>query len=159
LITGAETASDLIERSNRSLVLFGLPSIPLLLCAGKLITWENMILKFWRRHYHRIPLLSYLIGSPSENNIRESMERNLLGRDNVIQIQRNNGVINHIEINVSGTSICRAFCGALLLPTVAKFFGQYLFHRIESDLHKTILVSLYFLKFQFFSKLFVLNFS
>ncbi len=134
--------NQLLENTDKALLLIGLPSIPLLLCAGKLIGWENMVLRLWRRHYHRIPLLRYLTGSPSEDNIRESAERNLLGRDNAIQIQRNNGAVNHIEINVSGTAICRAFCGALLLPTVAKIVGQYFYDSIESDLRKTILVSI-----------------
>jgi len=122
--------------------MIGLSSIPLFLCAGKLIGWENMLLRLWRRYYHRIPLLRYLTGSPSEGNIRESAERNLLGRDNAIQIQRNNGAVNHIEINVSGTAICQAFCSALLLSIVGKIVGQYLYDSIESDLHKTILVSI-----------------
>ena len=80
------------------------------------------------------------MGRPEEGLVRENMERHLLGLENAVQIQRNNGVINHIEINVSGTSVCRAFCGALLLPTVAKFVGQCLYDSIESDLNKTLLV-------------------
>ncbi|CAG2123267.1 unnamed protein product, partial [Medioppia subpectinata] len=41
-IMGAEKTSELIESSNKSVSLIGLPSIPFILCAGKLINWENM---------------------------------------------------------------------------------------------------------------------
>ncbi|CAG2177343.1 unnamed protein product [Oppiella nova] len=104
-----------------------------------------MVLRLWRRHYRKIPLISFFTGRPAEGFNRENMERNLLGLENAVQIERNNGVINHIEINVSGTSICRAFCGALLLPTFAKFVGQCLYDSIDSDIHKTLLGGLTFI--------------
>ena len=138
---GAEKTTELIENSSISLTLIGIPSIPVVLCAGKLINWENMVLRLWRRHYQKIPLLSLLTGRPAEQHIRANMERNLLGVNNAVQIERNNGMINHIEINVSGTSICRAFCGALMLPTLAKMVGRCLYQSVESDLKKTLLVS------------------
>ncbi|CAG2176761.1 unnamed protein product, partial [Oppiella nova] len=61
-ILGAERTSELIENSNKSLSLIGLPSIPFILCAGKLINWENMVLRLWRRHYRKIPLISFFTG-------------------------------------------------------------------------------------------------
>ena len=158
-IEGPERTAELIENSSLSFALIGLPSIPFVLCAGKLINWQNMILRLWRRHYQKVPFLSFLTGSPAEGFVRENMERNLLGLDNAVQIERNNGIINHIEINVSGTSICRAFCGALLLPTFAKVVGHCLFDSVESNLNKTLLVCIQFSKFLAFPQIHGLLFS
>ncbi|XP_054163661.1 E3 ubiquitin-protein ligase MARCHF5-like [Oppia nitens] len=144
-IIGSEKTTQLIEGSNKTIALLGFPSIPFILCAGKLINWENWILRLWRRHYQRIPFLAFFTGRPAEGFNRVNMERSLLGYENAVQIERNNGVINHIEINVSGSSICRAFCGALLLPTFAKYVGQCLYDSIESDVNKTILGGLTFI--------------
>lgn len=136
---GAERTTELLETSSATLTLVGVPSIPVLLCATKLVNWETMVLRLWRRHYDKIPLLARLTGRPAEGHVRANMERHLLGGQNAVQIERENGVINHIEINVSGTSVCRAFCGALALPTLAKAIGRCLYRSVESDLKRTVL--------------------
>lgn len=112
-----------MEQADPLMLMVGLPSIPVMLVLSKLVRWEDQILKLWRKNEHKIPLLGYLIGSPSEKS-RDSTERILLGRDN-------------FSDPISAT---RMFCGALLLPTFATMVGRCLYDKIPSNLHRTILV-------------------
>ncbi len=113
-----------MESADPLMLLVGLPSIPIMLILGKLIRWEDQILKLWKKNHQKIPFLDYLIGTPDEK-ARDSTEKILLGRDS-------------FSDPISAT---RMFCGALLLPTVATLFGRCFYNTIHSNLHRTILVS------------------
>lgn len=78
-VMGHEEGKTAMEQSDPLMLLVGLPSIPCMLILGKLIRWEDAILRLWRR-YSKMPFFSYFIGSPSEKT-REGMERVLVGRD------------------------------------------------------------------------------
>lgn len=39
----------------------------------------------------------------------------------------------------------RAFCGALLLPTISTFFGKLLYENVENPVHRTLLGGLTFI--------------
>ena len=121
------------ELSKNLFFLFvGLPSIPFVLIAGKLFLWENLVLRLWALHHEKIPFLT----RPSERAIREIMRKPVFGlEDSEVHIHP-----NQIRVNISKFAAFRAFCGALLLPTIAKSVGQCLYNSIESDLNKTLLV-------------------
>ncbi|RWS06151.1 hypothetical protein B4U79_00904 [Dinothrombium tinctorium] len=127
-VLGQEEGKAAMEQVDPLTLLLGLPSIPLMLVLGKLIRWEDQVLKLWRKHYRRIPLLGYLVGTPAEKSI-ENAERYLTGRDN-------------FSDPVAGT---RMFCGALILPTIATVIGRYLYPKVSSNFHKTILGGLTFI--------------
>ena len=124
LFEGQEEGKLAMEQADPLMLLIGLPSIPVMLVLGKLVRWEDQILKLWRSNHHKIPFLDYIIGTPSEK-ARDSTERVLLGRDNFSD----------------PTSATRMFCGALLLPTVSTLVGKSLFNSVESNLHRAILVN------------------
>ncbi|XP_054168724.1 E3 ubiquitin-protein ligase MARCHF5-like isoform X2 [Oppia nitens] len=126
-VIGQEEGKSLMESSDPLMLLVGLPSIPVMLILSKFIRWENQVLKLWRKNHHKIPFLDNLIGNPPKKS-RESAERNLYSGNNISD----------------PIAICRLFCGALLLPTCASLVGRYLFDRLASNLHKTILGGIVF---------------
>jgi E3 ubiquitin-protein ligase MARCH5 len=121
-VLGQEEGKAAMESADPLMLLVGLPSIPVMLVLGKLIRWEDQVLKFWRSNCSKIPLLSYFIGEPPENP-RDSAERILIGRDN-------------FSDPISAT---RLFCGALVLPTVATIVGRYLYTRVSSNFQRAVL--------------------
>lgn len=123
-VLGKESGKTMIEQSDPVVLLVGLPSIPVALILSKLIRWEDQLLKLWYKNNFRFPLLGYILGKPAEKPV-EFTEHNLLSRDAM------NDPI----------AICRNFCGALILPTAATFFGSLLFANIKSNFNRTILVS------------------
>jgi E3 ubiquitin-protein ligase MARCH5 len=130
---GQEEEKAAMEHMDPLMLLVGLPSIPIMLVLGKLIRWEDHILKLWRKNHHKIPFLGYLFGNPSEK-ARDSTERNLLSRDSFSD----------------PISLCRMFCGALLMPTAATIVGRCLYDSFSSNFHKTILVSILYILFNSF---------
>lgn len=112
-----------MESADPLMLLVGLPSIPVMLILGKLIRWEDQVLRFWFNNHHKIPFMDYLLGSPPEKG-RESVENSLYSSDSMSD----------------PISMCRLFCGALLLPTASSIVGRCLYDRVASNLHKTILV-------------------
>lgn len=116
-----------MESADPLMLLVGLPTIPVMLILGKLIRWEDKVLKLWLKNHRKIPFLDYLIGSPPEK-ARESAEKNMYSNDTLSDPM----------------SVCRLFCGALLLPTASTIVGRFLYNRIASNLYKTILVCLQF---------------
>jgi len=127
-VMGQEEGRNAMESADPLMLLVGLPTIPVMLILGKLIRWEDKILKLWLKNHHKIPFLDYLIGSPPEKG-RESAEKNLYSSDSLSD----------------PISICRLFCGALLLPTAASIVGRCLYDRIASNLQKTLLGGLTFI--------------
>ena len=124
-VLGKENGKSVIEQSDPIILLVGLPSIPVVLILSKLIRWEDQILKLWFKNNFRYPLLGYVMGKPASKP-PEFTEHNLLAR----------------EANADPITICRNFCGALILPTAATFFGGLFFPDIESNFHRAVLVSI-----------------
>src|SRR6218665_2857252 len=123
-VMGKENGRNMIEQSDPVSLLIGLPSIPVILIFSKCIRWEEHILKLWLRNDFRLPILGYsILGKPKEKP-KEYTKQNLLRRNDIRE----------------PVSICRSFCGALVLPTCATIFGSFFFSGIASNLHRALLV-------------------
>lgn len=48
---------DVMERADPLFLLMGLPTIPVMLVLGKMIRWEDYILRLWQRHSSKLQLL------------------------------------------------------------------------------------------------------
>ena len=49
-----------MEKADPLIMLIGLPTIPVMLMLGRLIRWEDAVLKFWRKHSTKLPLLNLI---------------------------------------------------------------------------------------------------
>ena len=50
----------MMEKAEPLFLLVGLPAIPVMLLLGKMIRWEDHILRFCRKHSAKIPILNTL---------------------------------------------------------------------------------------------------
>lgn len=50
-----------MEQSDPLILLIGLPAIPIALIVGKMVRWEDSVLKFMRKHFPQIPLIKYIL--------------------------------------------------------------------------------------------------
>jgi len=92
-----------------------------MLILGKMIRWEDQVLRFIRKHSWKIPLLRHILPAW---NAPSALERSV-SQD-----------LPPLSDPVSAT---RILCGALLLPTVASVFGKILFENVHSNFKRAIL--------------------
>uniref|UniRef100_A0A4W5PAE8 E3 ubiquitin-protein ligase MARCHF5 n=1 Tax=Hucho hucho TaxID=62062 RepID=A0A4W5PAE8_9TELE len=102
-------------RADPLFLLMGLPTIPVMLVLGKMIRWEDYILRLWQRHSSKLQLLLPGIGRPLPR----------------VPADGGNGG-DHL-------SVSRTLCGALIFPSVASLVGRLLFSRVPSSLQRTVL--------------------
>jgi len=118
-VLGHKEGLGVMEQADPLFLLVGLPTIPILLILGRMVRWEDYVLKLWRRHSSRVPLLNYF-ATWRQN---EGPER-----------------IPNEPIPLSDpVSATRVLCGALMLPTIATVCGRVLFDAVSSNLQRTIL--------------------
>jgi len=60
-ILGHKEGLRLMERTDPLFLLFGLPCIPVMLIVGKMIRWEDSVLRFIRKHSYKIPIFRHLL--------------------------------------------------------------------------------------------------
>ena len=48
---GHKEGLAVMERADPLFLLLGLPAIPVLLILGKMLRWEDYVLRLWRKHY------------------------------------------------------------------------------------------------------------
>lgn len=126
-VMGLQEGKTTLEQADPFTLLAFLPSIPLFLVLGRFISWQDQVLKIWRRHHRHIPFLSRILGSPPPGTV-ERAER----------------MLNHRDLFSHPLYWYRQVSGALLLPTVSSFIGKYLFPGIASNLQRTMLGGLTF---------------
>lgn len=120
-VLGHKEGFQAMESADPLFLIVALPTIPLGLILGKMVRWEDHVLKLWREHSPKWWLLQKLFGSTESNvKARHPVENN-----------------NQIDF-VYAT---RVLCGALMLPTFATAVGNYFFKKVESPLKRSILVS------------------
>lgn len=114
-----------MEQADPLVLLVGLPTIPIMLILGKMIRWEDYLLKVWRRYWNRLPGLNKLLGRASDESTRSIIDR----------------PPPDVPAFNDPVSATRVLCGALLLPTMATVFGRVFFGHIAHNPHRTLLVS------------------
>ena len=53
------------DNTDPLFLLIVLPAIPIMLTLGKMIRWEDYVLRIWRKHSPKIGLLKFLFGRKS----------------------------------------------------------------------------------------------
>lgn len=112
-VVGHKKGLYVMERVDPLFLLLGLPTIPVMLILGKMIRWEDYIVRLWWRCSNRQQLQPpgrRLPHAPAEGP----------------------NMANHL-------SVSRTLCGALIFPSIASLVGRLLFRRISSNLQRTIL--------------------
>lgn len=117
-VLGHKEGLDMMEKADPLFLLIGLPAIPIGLCLGKMIQWDEYLLRLWRRHAHKISLLNYIFPEDEDEPIRRPPLPEVPARE---------------------IKFTRVFCGAMLLPTIATIFGKFVFRTVEGNLQRSIL--------------------
>lgn len=60
-----------MEKADPLFLLIGLPTIPIVLILGRMIRWEEAVLKFWRKHSSKLPLLNYILPSGKNKHMNK----------------------------------------------------------------------------------------
>lgn len=113
-VVGHKKGLYVMERADPLFLLMGLPTIPVVLVLGKMIRWEDYLVRLWQRYSYRgkLPLGNsrYLPRVPADGP----------------------GSGDHL-------SVSRTLCGALIFPSIASLVGRLLFGRMPSNLQRTVL--------------------
>ncbi|UJR26112.1 hypothetical protein I4U23_007458 [Adineta vaga] len=124
-ILGHKEGLSVMEKADPLFLLIGLPTIPIVLILGRMIRWEEAVLKFWRKHSSKLPLMNYLF----PNDRTSYLPR--------LPTERNG--------NSNPASLTRLICGGLILPTIATIFGKFMFQRVHSNFQRTLLGGIAFI--------------
>jgi len=125
-ILGHKEGLNVMEKADPLIMLIGLPTIPIMLILGRLIRWEDAVLKFWRKHSTKFPLMNLIF----PNNTSE-----YLPRTPTVAYSSNSDPV----------SFTRTIFGGLILPTIAVVCGKLLFQRINSNFHRSIMGGIAFI--------------
>ncbi|XP_033502312.1 E3 ubiquitin-protein ligase MARCHF5 [Epinephelus lanceolatus] len=113
-VVGHKKGLNVMERADPLFLLMGLPTIPVVLVLGKMIRWEDYIVRLWQRYSCRGKL------QPGGSRYLPRVPADGLGAG------------DHL-------SVSRTLCGALIFPSIASLMGRLLFRRMPSDLQRTVL--------------------
>lgn len=113
-VVGHKKGLYVMERADPLFLLMGLPTIPVVLVLGKMIRWEDYIVRLWQKYSLRgkIP--------PGTSRYLPRVPADVPGAG------------DHL-------SVSRTLCGALIFPSIASLVGRLLFRRTPSNLQRTIL--------------------
>jgi len=125
-VLGHKDGLEVMEKADPLFLLVGLPTIPLALILGKMIKWEDHVLRFWRRHLSKLSLLNFLFPKMVTGGSLEGLPT------------REPADPTPLSDPVSAT---RVLCGGLIMPTVATLIGKVCYGFVESGLHRALLVS------------------
>lgn len=127
-VLGHDEGLGVLESTDHIFLMVALPAIPVCLVLGRMIRWEDYILRHLQnrqRKNHR--LLSLILPIPDDDGNQQA--------DNQV-------VRNSISDTLSTT---RVLCGALLLPSVSSIIGRVFFSNINNNLHRTLLGGIAFI--------------
>ncbi|XP_016302697.1 E3 ubiquitin-protein ligase MARCH5-like [Sinocyclocheilus anshuiensis] len=117
-VVGHKKGLDVMEHADPLFLLMGLPTIPVMLVLGKMIRWEDYVVRLWQRHSSKLQIFSGLVPGMGHPLPRIPVEGSYGG--------------DHL-------SVSRTLCGALIFPSIANLVGRLLFRRVTSNLQRTIL--------------------
>lgn len=124
-VLGHKDGLEVMEKADPLFLLVGLPTIPLALILGKMIRWEDHVLRLWRRHISKISLLSFFVPKIVTTGEYDGLP------------PREPADATPLSDPVSAT---RVLCGGLIMPTVATLIGKVCYGFVESGLHRALLV-------------------
>jgi E3 ubiquitin-protein ligase MARCH5 len=130
-VIGHEEGLRVLEDTDHVFLMVALPAIPICLVLGRMIRWEDAILRYLQhRQRKNFRLLGLILPVPedNENNDNNYAENNQMAR------------------NISDTlSTTRVLCGALILPSISSVVGRLIFSNVKNNLHRTLLGGLAFI--------------
>ncbi|CAI9733030.1 E3 ubiquitin-protein ligase MARCH5-like [Octopus vulgaris] len=133
-VLGHKEGLNVMERADPLFLLFGLPAIPLTLICGKLVRWEDYVLRLWRKHSSRLPLINYLFKD---------------------ECYRDTSMVEGRTDQTNPMSATRVMCGALILPTIATSVGKIAFSSVQSNFQRTLLGGVAFIIIKGFLKIYL----
>uniref|UniRef100_A0AAY4E424 E3 ubiquitin-protein ligase MARCHF5 n=1 Tax=Denticeps clupeoides TaxID=299321 RepID=A0AAY4E424_9TELE len=89
-----------------------------MLVLGKMIRWEDYVVRLWQRHSAKLQMLSGIVPGIGRPLPRIPSDGGFGG--------------DHL-------SVSRTLCGALIFPSIANLVGRLMFRRVTSNLQRTIL--------------------
>ncbi|XP_011415678.3 E3 ubiquitin-protein ligase MARCHF5 [Magallana gigas] len=113
------------EVENKLLLLISMPLIPVLLVLGRMIQWEDVVLRLWRRHAPRF--LTKLINCDQSSLPRLPADTTRM---------------------VDPVSATRIVCGAVVLPSCAVLCGNLLFRSVGSNIQRSMMGGIAFIAFK-----------
>ena len=125
-VLGHKEGLEVMEKADPMFLFVGLPTIPLALILGKMVRWEDHVLRLWRRHVRKMSFLNYIL---------PHLTAGLATRTPAEPTPLSDPV-----------SLTRLLCGALVLPTISTLIGKVCFGYVHSSLHRALLVSVCNLK-------------
>ncbi|XP_044293392.1 E3 ubiquitin-protein ligase MARCHF5-like isoform X2 [Varanus komodoensis] len=118
-VVGHKKGLDVMERADPLFLLMGLPTIPVMLVLGRMIRWEDYVLRGWRKYSSKLQALQALVPGASRPALQAPLAESRYQSDRL--------------------SVSRTLCGALIFPTIANLVGRVTFRRVNSSLQRTIL--------------------
>lgn len=126
-VLGHNEGLEILEGTDHIFLMVALPAIPVCLVLGRMIRWEDYILRYLQnRQRKNYRMLSLILPIPDDDNppVENQTARN----------------------NISDTlSTTRVLCGALLLPSISSLIGRVFFNNVNNNLHRTLLGGLAFI--------------
>lgn len=78
---GHKEGLDVMERADPLFLLIGLPTIPVMLILGKMIRWEDYVLRLWRKYSNKLQILNSIFpGSENKKKKKNTYEAPKIGR-------------------------------------------------------------------------------
>lgn len=127
-VAGHDEGWNLMEGTDPLLLLVSLPLIPIGLFLGKMVRWQEPVLKVLRMYLPHAPLTRFLLPAFSEE---PELERS--------------GAAASLPPSSDPVSVTRTFCGALIFPTIATFLGGALYPDTPSPVRRALLGGLTFI--------------
>lgn len=117
-----------MEDTDHIFLMVALPAIPVCLVLGRMIRWEEAILRYIQnRQRKNFRMLGLILPIPEDGENNSQQDNNQMSR------------------NISDTlSTTRVLCGALLLPSISSIVGRVIFSNVKNNLHRTLLGGLAF---------------
>uniref|UniRef100_A0A1Q3FCK7 E3 ubiquitin-protein ligase MARCHF5 n=1 Tax=Culex tarsalis TaxID=7177 RepID=A0A1Q3FCK7_CULTA len=140
---GYEEGLDLMERAEPIVLLIGLPAIPVGLILGRMIRWEEFVLRFLQTKsfsVRKFPMLNLLlpIASLEDDPAYGSGSGGNGGESSPQQPPPTNGLPPGTVVSSDPVSATRVLCGALLLPTVSSVVGRVFFDSIQNNFQRVL---------------------
>jgi E3 ubiquitin-protein ligase MARCH5 len=66
-VVGHKEGLDVMERVDPLFLLIGLPTIPVMLILGKMIRWEDYVLRLWRKYSNKLQILNSIFPGKALN--------------------------------------------------------------------------------------------